>query len=92
MLLPITWKKRALNDRDKIFDYVAKTDAISAILLDDEIEQASGHAQTHPKMHRAGRKAGTREIVVRRAWIIVYRALPVRLEILRVLSSRKQWP
>lgn len=91
-MLPILWKKRALNDRDKIFDYLAKTDALSAILLDDEIEEAPEHAQTHPKMHRAGRKNGTREIVVRKSWIIVYRTLPTKLEILRVLSTRKKWP
>ncbi|EIW8510311.1 type II toxin-antitoxin system RelE/ParE family toxin [Klebsiella aerogenes] len=91
-MLPIEWKKQAQNDREKIFNFVAKESAVSAILLDDEIEEAPEHAQTHPRMHRTGRKQGTREIVVRESWIIVYCIEPKKLVILRVLSSRKKYP
>jgi len=93
MLLPITWKKRAVNDRNRIFASLAKISTISAILLDDEIGAAPQLAQTQPNMHRPGRKPGTREIIVRSSWIIVYRNVPVskptRLEILNIISTRR---
>lgn len=91
-MLDVEWKTAALNDREKIFDFVAETDTVAAILLDDEFEDAPEDARTHPDMHRQGRKANTREIVVRKSWIIVYRVESKKLVVLRVLSTRKKWP
>jgi len=43
-------------------------------------------------MCRVGRVDGTREIVVRRNYIIIYAENPGTVTILRVLHAAQQWP
>ncbi|EPJ8754555.1 type II toxin-antitoxin system RelE/ParE family toxin [Pseudomonas putida] len=39
-----------------------------------------------------GRYPGTREIVVRPNYVMIYRVVDNRVEIIRILHARQQWP
>jgi plasmid stabilization system protein ParE len=49
-------------------------------------------ARQRPALYRAGRVKGTRELVVRPNYVLVYRVLPDAVEVLRVLHATQQWP
>ena len=46
----------------------------------------------HPKLYRPGRVVGTREMVVRRNYVVVYAEDARAVTILRVLHASQQWP
>ncbi|WP_456047803.1 type II toxin-antitoxin system RelE/ParE family toxin [Advenella mimigardefordensis] len=60
--------------------------------LEDEIEIKVAKLPAHPRLYRVGRIEGTREIVVRTNYVVVYMENPFTLRILRVLHAAQQWP
>ena len=47
----------------------------------------------HPKLGRAGRIKGTRELVVSRtSFIVAYRIEGQRIEVIRLLHGAQRWP
>ena len=48
--------------------------------------------RTHPKAFRQGRVDGTRELVVRSNYVVVYLIDAQTISILRVLQAAQQWP
>ena len=43
-------------------------------------------------LYKTGRVKGTRPLVVRPNYVMVYRVLPKAFEVLRVLHATQQWP
>lgn len=82
----------ALADREAILAYVAEDNAQAAIELDEQFEAKAEIARQRPALYRAGRVKGTRELVVRPNYVLVYRVLPDAVEVLRVLHATQQWP
>lgn len=82
----------ALADRDDIMVYIAQDNPVAAIDLDLEIEAKAENARLRPKLYKAGRVKGTREIVVRPNSVMVYRITGDVVEVLRVLHAAQQWP
>lgn len=60
--------------------------------LDLEFEAKAEIARQRPTLYKAGRVKGTRELVVRPNYVMVYRVLPDAIEVLRVLHASQQWP
>ncbi|WP_051709962.1 type II toxin-antitoxin system RelE/ParE family toxin [Andreprevotia chitinilytica] len=89
----VVWLRRAINDRDAQLDYIANDNAKAAIEQGDRIADQIGLLAQHPEMGRAGRKQGTRELVINRTpFILVYRLKGDRIELLRLLHGAQQWP
>lgn len=88
----LTWSKQSLSDRESILDYISQDDPVAAIYLDDEFETCATLACLHPEMHRTGRVAGTREIIVHPHYEMFYRLKKDELNILRVLHTAQLWP
>ncbi len=88
----LTWRPRALADRDDIMVYIAQDNPTAAIDLDLEFEAKAENARLRPKLYKAGRVKGTREIVVRPNYVMVYRVTGDVVEVLRVLHAAQQWP
>ena len=88
----LTWRPMALADRDAIMFYIARDNPTAAIDLDLEFETKAENARLKPKLYRAGRVKGTREIVVRPNYVMVYQVLGDVVEVLRVLHATQQWP
>ncbi len=82
----------AHEDRDAIFEYVARDSPAAALALDEAFEAKAQMACQHPKLYRIGRTRGTREIVVRSNYVMVYRIDAETITILRVLHAAQQWP
>ncbi|WP_374012266.1 type II toxin-antitoxin system RelE/ParE family toxin [Pseudoxanthomonas koreensis] len=75
-----------------IVDRISDDNPDAAQRLKDDIEVKAAALPGHPKLYRAGRIAGTREMVVRSNYIVVYREAPHVVTILRVLHAAQQWP
>ena len=46
----------------------------------------------HPYLFRLGRVSGTRELVAHPNYVVVYRVLADRVEIVNVVHARQQYP
>ena len=88
----LQWRPLSLADRDAIMEYVARDNPSATIDLDLGFELAAENARQRPKLYKPGRVKGTREIVVRPNYVMVYRANGDLVEILRVLHAAQQWP
>lgn len=90
----LVWRPMALADRETIMDYIAQDNPAAAIELDDEFEAKAEQARQRPTLYKTGRVRGTREIVVRPNYVMVYRIENEggTLAVLRVLHAAQQWP
>lgn len=89
----IVWLRRAIADRDAQLDYIAQDNPRAAIEQGDRIAHQVSQLGQHPEIGRAGRKAGTRELVISRTpFIVICRIKGTRIELLRVLHGAQQWP
>ena len=86
------WKATAIADLLTIVDYISDHNPAAAQALKDEIEDKTSRLAKHPQMYRVGRIEGTRELVVRRNYVVVYAEGPGAVTILRVLHAAQQWP
>lgn len=73
-------------------DYISQDNPQAAVTLDDEFELAAERACESPDMYKTGRVKGTREIVVRPHYIMVYQIEGDVLSVLRVLHAAQKWP
>lgn len=88
----LRWRPMALADREAILTFIAEDDVNAAIQLDEEFEAKAEIARHRPTLYKGGRVAGTRELVVRPNYVMVYRVLPDAIEVLRVLHASQRWP
>lgn len=90
----LVWRPMALTDRETIMEHIAQDNPVAAADLDDEFEAKAELARRRPTLYRAGRVRGTREIVVRPNYIMVYRIEDEggTVAMLRVLHAAQQWP
>lgn len=88
----IEWGEDALSDFNRIVEFLQEQSPPAAervlVAIEEKVEQLS----SYPKMHRVGRVAGTREMVVKPTYVVVYTEDEVEVRILRVLHSSQQWP
>ena len=88
----IHWKRQAINDLIKIGQHIAKDSPTNAGKMIDLIEGKVTPLAAHPQIGRAGRKAGTYELVAHESYVVIYRVLTKKIEILRVKHTARQWP
>jgi toxin ParE1/3/4 len=89
--LPL-WKPAAIADRKQIISYIAKDNLRAAIELGDLLIQKAAQLDLHPMQGRVGRVPGTRELVVHRNYILIYRVIGTGAEVLRVKHAAQQRP
>lgn len=91
----IVWLPRAEKDLDAQLDHIEQDSVQAADAVADRIAHQAGQLAQFPELGRAGRKRGTRELVISRtSLVLVYRVRPklARVEVLRLLHARQQWP
>ena len=86
------WTVTAVADLLAIIDYISEDNPDAAQALKDEIEDKTSRLREHPRIYRVGRVDGTREMVVRPNYIVVYSENTETVTILRVLHAARQWP
>ena len=88
----LVWRPEALADRDRIMDRIGQDNPDAAADLDEMFESKGEIARKRPTLYRKGRVLGTREIVAAANYVIVYAIKKDRVEVLRVMHARQQWP
>lgn len=91
-MLDLEWKAAAAADLLAIIDFIAEQNPGAAQALKDEIEAKVSRLRVHPRRYRVGRVEGTREMVVRPNYIVVYAENEETVTVLRVLHAARQWP
>ncbi len=91
-MLNLEWKATAVADLLAIIDYISDDNPDAAQALKDEIEAKTSRLPDNPQIYRVGRVDGTREMVVRPNYIVIYAEDAVAVTILRVLHAAQQWP
>ena len=82
--MPIKWTKAAFRSVDEIAAYIAQDNPTRATSFVLELQSAVTKLQAHPGMGRAGRVPGTRELVLHKHYIAIYRVRGDEVEILRL--------
>jgi toxin ParE1/3/4 len=88
----LEWREAARVDLLAIVDYISDDNPDAAQRLKDEIEAKADKLPEHPKLYRPGRVVGTREMVVRPNYLVIYTEDAEAVTILRVLHAAQQWP
>lgn len=88
----LNWTAPAVADLMAIVDYISDDNPDAALALMSEIETRVAALPDQPKRGRSGRVAGTRELVVRPNYIVVYAETKVAVTVLRVLHAAQMWP
>jgi addiction module RelE/StbE family toxin len=88
----LEWKVTAVADLMAIVDYISDDNPNAALALMDEIQGKVEQLPAHPKRCRPGRVNGTRELVVRPNYIVIYTETPAVVTVLRVLHAAQMWP
>lgn len=91
-MLALEWRPAAIADLLAIVDYIADDNPDAAQALKDEIETRAARLPQNPRAYRPGRVEGTREMVVRPNYLVVYAEDARAVTILRVLHAAQQWP
>lgn len=92
-MIRLRWKNQALSDRERIARHIAQAGSPQAARkLDKELVDKAHAVVKNPKLYRVGRVTGTRELVVRPNYVMVYRIEGEYIDILRVLHAAQQWP
>lgn len=88
----LEWRQTARADLLAIVDYIPDDNPDAAQRLKDDIEAKAAKLPEHPKLYRTGRVPGTREMVVRSNYVVIYAEDARAVTILRVLHAAQHWP
>ncbi|WP_244884377.1 type II toxin-antitoxin system RelE/ParE family toxin [Sphingobium cupriresistens] len=91
-MLPVVWRASALRKLESVIDYIEIRNPAAADRIGAAIQHAADRLPDHPYLHRPGRVSGTREAVVHPNYILVYRVMADRIQILALHHSRQQYP
>ena len=82
--MALKWTQTALRGIDEIAGYIAQDNPARATLLVRELRESAAELESFPGMGRAGRVHGTRELVLHKNYIAIYRVKGGDVEILRI--------
>jgi toxin ParE1/3/4 len=89
----VFWTRPALRDLEAIGDYIARDNRPAADRIVKRIRDRTRDLAQYPLVGRAGRVAGTRELVILDTrFIVVYRVGDEQVEVLAVFHAARRWP
>lgn len=90
--MPI-WTFIARNDLESQLEYIRKENPDIVGRIAAQIKSAAGSLDSFPQLGRDGSVGGTKELVIPKLpFIVVYRIRDGRVEVLRFLHERMNWP
>ena len=91
--MKVVWSPRAIRHLVQLKEHIQKDSEKNAAQVASRILKSVDLLQSHPGMGRAGRMAGTRELVVPDTpFIIPYRVRHEQLELIAVFHGSRNWP
>lgn len=91
-MLPVFWRASARADLASIIRFIANESPPAARRMRGLIEDSVLPAAEHPYLYHAGKVPGTREIIAHPNYIVVYRVMAERIEVVNVLHARQEYP
>lgn len=88
----LEWSEEANDNLYDILYYIGRDDYEAAVTLDSDLHAAAESLLQFPFKGREGRIGGTRELIVRPRYILVYEVWPDKIFILSVLHTSWKWP
>jgi addiction module RelE/StbE family toxin len=88
----VVWTREAARDRADIWDDIAADNPGAAARMDLLFSRAAARLATHPRMGRAGKIAGTRELIPHRSYRLVYEIDGETVWVLALVHTARQWP
>lgn len=89
----VVWSPQARQDLREIYLYIAEDNPHAARVLQERIKACVNLLTENRYLGRPGRVPGTRELTVPRTpYLLPYRVVKERLEILRVYHGARLWP
>ena len=87
------WTTPAARDLAAQLEYIQRENPGVVAVVAAQIKAATNSLDAFPQLGRDGLVPGTRELVIPRLlFVCVYRVHDGRVEILRLLHERMQWP
>lgn len=80
----LKWTKTALRTLDEIAGYIAQDKPERASSFVRDLRAGTSKLESFPAMGRAGRVPGTRELVLHKNYLAIYRVKGGDVEILRI--------
>lgn len=91
--MKLVWTRAAIRDLIEIRRYIGHDNPMAAQEVASRIVNAVNRLGKHPELGRIGRVPYTRELVVSGTpYLVPYRIRSKRIELLRVLHGRQEWP
>jgi len=91
--MTVRWTRLAVHDLDAAYEYIAQSSPGAAQQIIERIEAAVTALAGHPRIGRAGRVSGTRELAVTGTpFTIAYRTTAGEIDILAVMHDARMWP
>lgn len=88
-MLRLKWRPLAEEDLLGILEFIVEDDPDAALALVHTIREKAEGLKVRPRLYRAGRVSGTREMVVHHNYIVVYSIDADVVEILNVKHARQ---
>lgn len=82
--MALKWTRGALRQLDQILDYIAADNPVRATSFAQELKDKVGILAVHPGLGRPGRVPGTRELVLHRHYLAIYRVVGDEVQVLRI--------
>jgi addiction module RelE/StbE family toxin len=82
--MSIKWTRTALRNLDEVAGYIANDNPVRATTFVLALRNSVNKLQDHPGLGRAGRVHGTRELILHKNYIAIYRLRGSDIEILRL--------
>ena len=88
----VVWTPEATQDRADIWDYIAADSFGAAVRMDGLFSDAVTRLAAHPQMGKAGRIAGTRELIAHESYRLVYEIDGETIWVLALVHTARLWP
>ncbi len=82
--MALKWTHGALKSADEIAAFIARDNLVRANSFIVELKESTARLQSFPGMGRAGRVPGTRELVLHKKYLAIYRVKNGDVEVLRI--------
>ena len=88
----VVWTPEAEQDRDDVWDYIATDNVAAAARMDALFSDVVTQLADFPLMGRAGKIAGTRELIPHESYRLVYEVEGETIWVLALVHTARLWP
>jgi toxin ParE1/3/4 len=88
----VVWTPEAEQDRDDVWDYIATDNVAAAARMDELFSDVVTQLVDFPLMGRAGKIAGTRELIPHESYRLVYEVEGEIIWVLALVHTARMWP